>query len=355
MALQDCLPVGISDFPQLIAQKKLYVDKSGEMARFLEDLPFPGSGSEFNFLARPHGFGKTLLLSAFKDYLTNGTGNFKRRRITRMPPWDPTSPEHEDYIECRYPVLDLKLASLKDKSGSFEERFSWHLAEGFKALGVDFDPSLNWQKNLSRTLSRFNDPRGGNLAVLIDDCDAPLLEIIEDKEELKRRRAVLHKFFSILTNNGDRLSSVMITALAELSFLDPKYEFDMFDLSFDPDFAALSGFTEDEFEPYFAPYLDEAAGVLNKIDPKGRWGRPKLINNLRRRYGGFSFDYAQDHPCFRRYTEADPRLFAPLPVLTFFSNPALGFPSYSPVGDLKLKLYRKRKRQFVVGELLPEI
>lgn len=351
MALKDLLPAGISDFPRLMAEKKLYVDKSGAMAKFLESLPYPGSGYEFLFLAGPHGFGKTLLLSAFKDYLTNGTRNFKRRRITRMPPWDPASPEHEDYIEYRYPVLDLKLASLKDKEGSFEERFAAHLAEGFKALRIDFDPALNWQKNLGKSLARFNNPRGVNLCVLIDDGDAPLLEVIKDQDEVVRRREVLDEFFSILTDNGDHLTFVMVTALAGLSFLDPQDRFEMIDLSFYPDSAALSGFTDDEFEPYFAPYLDEAAGVLNKIDPEGRWDRPKLIGHLRRRYAGFAFDHDSNRPHW--HTQKDRGLLAPLPVITFLSMPESGFPSYSPEGDLDLKLYRKRRRRFVQGDLMP--
>lgn len=212
---------------------------------------------------------------------------------------------------------------------------------------------MNWQKNLGKALLRFNNPRGVNPAVLIDDCDAPMLEVIEDKEELKRRRAVLHKFLSILTQNRARLSFVMITALAGHSFLDPNDKFDMYDLSIYPDLAALSGFTELEFELYFAPYLDEAVKMLNEQDHQMQWDRARLVNALRKRYSGFAFAYVKEYFEFVPYTEEAPRLFAPLPVLTFLSNPASGFPSYSPTGDLDLKLYRKRRRRFVQGDLMP--
>ena len=62
-ALQD-LPLGTESLSQLRQQHKLLVDKTAQLAELAQ-------GSTL-FLARPNGFGKTLLLSTLQELFAHG-------------------------------------------------------------------------------------------------------------------------------------------------------------------------------------------------------------------------------------------------------------------------------------------
>ena len=70
------------------------------------------------------------------------------------------------------------------------------------------------------------------------------------------------------------------------------------------------GYTEEELQKYFAPYLKRAAEVLQLSDSD-------LLRKLRMHYDGFSFD-----------AKASTHVYAPWSVLNFLSAPGLGFANY---------------------------
>lgn len=55
------------------------------------------------------------------------------------------------------------------------------------------------------------------------------------------------------------------------------------DVSLEPAYGTLLGYTEEEIRTYFSPYLDDAARVL-------ACSSEHLIGELRRYYDGFCFD-----------------------------------------------------------------
>lgn len=71
------LPYGEADFETLRREKRIYVDKTDliyRLARF--GIPF--------FMARPAGFGKTLLLSSFASLFSHGLEYFKGLKIEKF-------------------------------------------------------------------------------------------------------------------------------------------------------------------------------------------------------------------------------------------------------------------------------
>jgi hypothetical protein len=82
------------------------------------------------------------------------------------------------------------------------------------------------------------------------------------------------------------------------------------DITTDPRFGSLLGFTAEEVRKYFAPFLAEASKELQMSEPE-------LIEKLTENYGGY---------CFDRLAESC--VLAPWPLLRFFDNPAMGFRNY---------------------------
>ena len=150
-----------------------------------------------------------------------------------------------------------------------------------------------------------------SLVVLIDEYDAPLV-ICLDKEELFRDvRMVMSSFFSTLKSKDDCLRFLFMTGITKFSSTSIFSDFnDLTDISLNPEYGALVGYTESEIERYFDFYINEAAKVLGLP-------REEILSELKANYNGFSFD-----------SEARIRVYCPWSVLSFFNNPNAGFRNY---------------------------
>ena len=82
------------------------------------------------------------------------------------------------------------------------------------------------------------------------------------------------------------------------------------DLSMDPEYGTLLGYTEDEIKSYFGSYLELAAGSLGI-------GVNECFEKLKSYYDGFCFDLA-----------SSTHVFVPWSVLSFLSAPKSGFMNY---------------------------
>ncbi len=79
------LPIGISDFKELITNNYIYVDKT----KYIYDII---SSSKYVFISRPRRFGKSLLLSTI-EYIYQGEKElFKDLYIYNKWDWDKTYP-----------------------------------------------------------------------------------------------------------------------------------------------------------------------------------------------------------------------------------------------------------------------
>lgn len=123
MALTDSLStLGIS-FGLLRDEKRFYIDKTDMVARLARQTgPF--------FLSRPRRFGKSLLLTTFKELFEHGKDRFAGLKLEQDAPWD----------DKTYTVLhlDLSLATGNSPGLSFEEDFASLIKSAFKTAGISW-------------------------------------------------------------------------------------------------------------------------------------------------------------------------------------------------------------------------
>ncbi|RHR53950.1 AAA family ATPase [Parabacteroides sp. AF17-28] len=107
------LPIGISDYKELIEEDYYYVDKTDFIRQIIEE------GSKITLLPRPRRFGKTLNLSTLRYFFEKTEGNVYR------PLFEGKSIEQWkdfDRYQGKYPVI---LVTLKDcKGDTFEATLS---------------------------------------------------------------------------------------------------------------------------------------------------------------------------------------------------------------------------------------
>ena len=289
---EKTLPLGSSNFSSLRQANEIYIDNT--------DLIYKLAKNRGKiFLARPRRFGKSLLISTLESLFKNGLQDFKGLDIEKQ------------WTDKTYKVVRFDFSEVKEFSNAedFEYQFNSLLISKFETVGFQytkgsFDVFIqlsNWLASLAPS----------SLVILIDEYDAPLTNCLDKPELFRDVRSIMSRLFLTLKSNEGCQRFFFMTGITKFSNTSIFSAFNnLQDISLNPVFGSLLGYTENEIQIYFKDYLAHAAQVLN-ID------KPLLLKQLRENYNGFSFDLrAQTH------------VYCPWSVLNFFNYPELGFQNY---------------------------
>ena len=287
------LPIGTTDFEALRDAGQLYVDKTPlifELARLRQKF----------ILTRPGRFGKTLLASTFASLFKHGLTYFAGLAIEKL--W-----KDKPYTVVKIDFYDIKnFENIQDFYARFDER----LIDAFAPAGFRCNESE--RQSAIRQLSRWMKTLPVNsLVLLIDDYDSPLTTSLLTPELFKAVRTRLSSFYASVKANDACLRFVFMTGITKFHQTGIFSELNNFtDISLDPMFSPLLGYTDEEIRRYFSGYLQRAADVL-------RMTPDEIQNRLRENYGGYCFD-----------EEVSQHLYNPWSVLNFFNRPSRGFLPY---------------------------
>ena len=281
------LPVGIQTFSEVINRNCLYVDKTAYIQKMLEL-------SKYIFLSRPRRFGKSLLVSTLQSYFEGRKDLFKGLYIEQV---------EKDWTE--YPVLRFDMSSSKHmKKEQLEDYLRDMLAANEERFGISTnnpEPSLR----LKNLIAKVYEKTGKQVVILIDEYDAPLLDVLHEKEKLPVLRQVMRNFYSPLKDADPYLKFVFLTGITKFSQLSIFSELNnLVNISMDTEFASICGFTEEEVRTQMADYVDRMA------EGKG-WDKEKTLWELKNKYDGYHF------------TWPSPDVYNPFSLLLAFSKKKL--------------------------------
>ena len=259
------LPVGIQTYSEIVDLNCLYIDKTEYILKMLEL-------SKYIFLSRPRRFGKSLLVSTLQSYFEGRRDLFKGLYIDSV---------EQEWTE--YPVLrfDMSLAKHMDKEqlGRF---LIYILQENEKRFGMTSD-AIDPNVRLSSLITELHSKTGRQVVVLIDEYDAPLLDVAHENDKLSELRQVMRNFYSPLKALDPHLKFVFITGITKFSQLSIFSELNnLNNISMLPEFAAVCGITEEEMLTQMSDYIDVFADGKNK-------NREELLASLKRQYDGYHF------------------------------------------------------------------
>ena len=261
------LPVGIQTFEKLIEQNCLYVDKTAF-------IPKMTALSNYIFLRRPRRFGKSLLVSTLQSYFEGRKELFKGLYI------DSVEKEWKEY-----PVLHFSMASSKHmEKEQLVNYLLFILDENERRFGLSSeypDPNVR----LYNLITRVYQKTGKKVVVLIDEYDAPLLDVVHEGEKLPALRQVMRNFYSPLKDCDPYLHFVFLTGITKFSQLSIFSELNnLKNISMDPQFAALCGISVEEVEEQMADYLEDLA-TAQDMSPT------EALKALKRQYDGYHFSW----------------------------------------------------------------
>lgn len=199
MAATKLYPIGIQTFEEIINKDMIYIDKTEYVYRMAN------SGKYF-FLGRPRRFGKSLLTSTFKSYFEGKKDLFKGLAMEKLETeW------------TAYPVLHFSMAGGKHMEKEQLERYlGQRLNEQEKIWGID-NPSVDANDRLIALIKTAYNKTGKQVVVLIDEYDAPLLDVVHEDEKLPVLRNVMRNFYSPLKDCEPYLRFVFLTGITKFS------------------------------------------------------------------------------------------------------------------------------------------
>ena len=282
-------PIGIQTFERIRKEDKLYIDKTEYIYRMAHT-----SGTYF-FLGRPRRFGKSLLVSTMQSYFEGKKDLFKGLTMEKL---------EKDWTE--YPVLHFDLSGGKHMEKEQLERYlGYILRENERRFDVQSE-LVDSNLRLADLITTLYEKTGKQVVVLIDEYDAPLLDVAHEKEKLEELRNVMRNFYSPLKKYESCLRFVFLTGITKFSQLSIFSELNnITNISMNDDYAGICGITKEELLENMSEDIDMLA------EAKGL-SRESTIAKLKEHYDGYHF------------SGVSPDVFNPYSLLNCFAERNFG-------------------------------
>ena len=233
------LPVGISSLSKIIAGDFYYADKTGLLAQLI------AKGSYY-FLSRPRRFGKSLLLDTLKELFEGKQNLFTGLQIHDQWDWS-----------CTHPVLRIDFSG--DTLSSVDE-LGATIHQQLEEYERQFDLPARYpdpRGRLRDLIARIHEKTGQTVVVLVDEYDKPILDNIDQAETALAIRGMLKTLYGVLKGVDLHLRFVMLTGVtkfSKVSLFSGLNNLD--DITLDPAWSALCGYTQTEVDTVFAAELE---------------------------------------------------------------------------------------------------
>ena len=232
------LPIGLQTFRKLREQDCYYVDKTAYVERLLDE------GTHY-FLSRPRRFGKSLFLDTLKELFEGSEELFAGLYIH----------DRHDWSE-RHPVVRLSFGG-----SSFTEPTHLHASVMAQLEGVAKQQGVSVRyatgpERFAYLLRTVHARAGQRVVVLVDEYDKPILDALERPEVARANRDYLRGLYGVIKDSDAHVRFTFLTGITKFSKVNLFSQLNnLTDLTLDPVYSSICGYTEGDLETVFAPEL----------------------------------------------------------------------------------------------------
>ena len=295
----------------------LYVDKTQHLLSLLSPTDHNPSllNNKYIFLARPRRFGKSLLVTTLEAFFQGEVPVDPRYLNGHEPPGVLSKAElfrgtaAADTAEDRgfHPVVRLNMANTPADA---PERLEANLLEMLggqytlwrrRGINVGLEPvdesgavtfptspAVSPAQRLEDLVGRLKGRYGANPVVLVDEYDAPLVHMLGKETDPEPILDILRNFYVRLKSLESDLHFVFVTGITRFARVSLFSAFNnLRDISWEPAYATLCGFTEREVRTALRPHLAMGASRLDL-------SLEKLMDKVRHHYNGYCFGFPED-------------------------------------------------------------
>jgi len=298
------LPIGIQDFAKLRESGYVYVDKTPVIYKLIT-----GSGGAF-FLSRPRRFGKSLLCSTMEAIFEG-----RKELFGEIAGYPALAIDSLNWEWKKHSVIRLDLNPGNYLNG-VQELYSVlysELEKEAERLEITLEKT-DVKSQFKYLIRKACEKTGQKTVVIIDEYDKPLIGTMNEPEIHAKLREELKGFYGILKSYDNYLRFVFITGVSKFSHVSIFSDLNhLMDLSLDPRYADICGFTHEEIELNFEP---EIQSILNENGNS----RNEYFDNLRRFYNGY------------RFSGKELKIYNPFGLLNHFENSGKFLPYWYETG-----------------------
>jgi hypothetical protein len=176
-------------------------------------------------------------------------------------------------------------------------------AEGKTEFDSDI-PGLMLKELVEALITKYHE----NVVILIDEYDYPVSHYIGDTQQANANTTVLSDFYASLKSISPKLRFIMVTGVTRYAMMGLSAGLNqLVDISFNPQYAAICGFTPDELDQYFG---DRYESALERQKSLNKMPAASSVADLRQKildwYDGYTWD-------------GQTRVLNPISVLNFFN------------------------------------
>ena len=260
------LPIGIQTFRTLRERDCYYVDKTAFVERLLDE------GTHY-FLSRPRRFGKSLFLDTLKELFEGSEELFEGLHIHAGHDWSE-----------RHPVVRLSFGG-----SSFTEPAQLHANVMAQLEGVAEQQGVSARyatapERFAHLLRTLHERVGQRVVVLVDEYDKPILDALEEREMALANRGYLRGLYGVIKDSDAHVRFAFLTGITKFSKVNRPRHFrgsflggrtgwaigeaegaaggalfsqlnNLTDLTLDPVYSSICGYTEGDLDTVFAPEL----------------------------------------------------------------------------------------------------
>ncbi len=259
-------PIGVQTFEEVRTGYETYVDKTAYVYQLAH------TGGRHYFLSRPRRFGKSLLVSTMEAYFEG------RRELFEGLAIDALETEWESRPVLRIDLSMVKTTDLAELRSQLNDALRIHE----ETWGRD-EHALTLGSRLASLIRAAHRQTGKQVAVLVDEYDAPLLNVAHDPVQLETFRQIMREFYAPLKGCDEYLRFVFLTGITKFSQLSVFSELNnLVNISMMPQFAGICGITQEELVDRFSNDVDTLAAMLETT-------RDDAFSQLKAQYDGYHF------------------------------------------------------------------
>ena len=233
------LPIGIQTLRTLREEDCYYVDKTPYVERLVRE------GKRY-FLSRPRRFGKSLFLDTLKEFFEGNEALFAGLYIHDRHDWSQ-----------RHPVVRLSFGG-----GTFKEPdlLEANVMEQLAAIERRAGVRTEYRTvpgRFASVLEALHDQTGQPVAVLVDEYDKPILDALETPEAARANRDYLRGLYGVIKDSDAHVQFTFLTGITKFSKVNLFSQLNnLVDITLDPVFSSICGYTERDLDAVFAPELE---------------------------------------------------------------------------------------------------
>ena len=264
MGEQRIYPVGIQDFEKLRTKGAIYIDKTDLIHKLVQ--------KDYVFLSRPRRFGKSLLSSTLKYYFQGRKDLFQGLAIEQL---------EKEWVQ--HPVLHFDLSTAKNVDVPYITNKLDSMLSNYENIYGRNLVNVTPGDRLANLIMSAHQQTGEKAVVIIDEYDAPMLDVLHDDERITEVRRLMQEFYAPLKACDADLRFVFITGITKFSQLSIFSVINnLTNVSMHPEFSAICGITEEELHTVF----EEDIAMLAK---KYKCSENEMRTRLKEQYDGYHF------------------------------------------------------------------